>query len=132
MLGAKASRYTDSFLKPQRSHEKHNYFLELESAHLPARSRRWRRLASPGIAAPVKSLAQEASQPAGSATRQPIRMAFMEFPTALPQHWWPTGQPGREFELTARCGRWRQVKSKIQILSGLDHRNATPGPDGAR
>lgn len=79
---------------------------------------------------PLKSLAQETTQPA--ATRPPIRIAFMEFPNgALPQHWWPTGQPGREFELNRTMRPLEAVKSKIQILSGLDHRNATPGPDGA-
>jgi hypothetical protein len=59
-------------------------------------------------------------------------MAFMEFANgALPQYWWPTGQPGREFELNRTMRPLESVKNKIQIVSGLDHRNATPGPDGA-
>ncbi|HYV37991.1 MAG TPA: DUF1552 domain-containing protein [Gemmataceae bacterium] len=67
-----------------------------------------------------------------SSTGAPIRMAFMEFPNgALPQYWWPTGQPGTTFELNRTMQPLQSVKSKIQIISGLDHRNATPGPDGA-
>ena len=59
-------------------------------------------------------------------------MAFMEFANgALPQYWWPTGQPGRDFTLNRTMKPLEPVKSKIQIVSGLDHRNATPGPDGA-
>jgi len=59
-------------------------------------------------------------------------MAFMEFPNgALPQYWWPSGQPGRDFELNRTMRPLEPVKNKLQIISGLDHRNATPGPDGA-
>src|SRR5438105_2779743 len=82
---------------------------------------------------PFRSLASEvAPQPAVSSTGAPVRMAFMEFANgALPQYWWPTGQPGRDFELNRTLEPLNAVKSKIQIISGLDHRNATPGPDGA-
>src|SRR5436190_841081 len=62
----------------------------------------------------------------------PLRMAFMEFANgALPQYWWPTGQPGTDFELNRTMRPLQALKNKIQIVSGLDHRNATPGPDGA-
>src|SRR5947207_3386395 len=78
------------------------------------------------------SLASPAPLPATSATGAPVRMAFMEFANgALPQYWWPTGQPGRDFELNRTMASLAPVKDKIQVISGLDHRNATPGPDGA-
>src|SRR5262249_9820386 len=81
---------------------------------------------------PATLLAQAAQQPATSAAGAPIRMAFMEFANgALPKYWWPTGEPGREFELNRTMKSLEPVKNKIQIISGLDHRNATPGPDGA-
>jgi len=82
---------------------------------------------------PLQSVASQAvPQLASSPTRAPIRMAFMEFPNgALPQYWWPTGQPGQDFELNRTMRPLAPVKNKIQIISGLDHRNATPGPDGA-
>jgi hypothetical protein len=79
--------------------------------------------------APASLLTSQAvSQPAAAA---PVRMAFMEFPNgALPQFWWPTGQPGQNFELNRTLRPLEPVKNKIQLLAGLDHRNATPGPDG--
>src|ERR1700722_16388621 len=58
-------------------------------------------------------------QAAGSTPRAPVRMAFMEFPNgALPRYWWPTGEPGRDFELNRTLRPLEPVKSKIQILSG--------------
>jgi hypothetical protein len=77
-------------------------------------------------------LATQAASPAASSPpAAPVRMAFMEFPNgALPQFWWPTGQPGRSFELNRTLRPLEPVKDKIQIVAGLDHRNATPGPDG--
>jgi hypothetical protein len=81
---------------------------------------------------PAGLLASPAALPATTATGAPIRMAFMEFPNgALPQFWWPTGQPGREYEFNRTLAPLAPIKDKIQIVSGLDHRNATPGPDGA-
>jgi hypothetical protein len=75
---------------------------------------------------------QSTRQAATSSTGAPIRMAFMEFANgALPQYWWPTGEPGRDFQLNRTMQPLEPVKSKIQIIAGLDHRNATPGPDGA-
>jgi hypothetical protein len=50
---------------------------------------------------PLESFASEAAaQPARAENRPPVRMAFIEFANgALPQFWWPTGEPGRNFEL---------------------------------
>lgn len=81
---------------------------------------------------PLAHASQGTPQPATSSSGTPVRIAFMEFANgALPQYWWPTGQPGREFELNRTMRPLESVKNKIQIVSGLDHRNATPGPDGA-
>jgi hypothetical protein len=82
---------------------------------------------------PLESFTSEAAaQPARAEDRPPVRMAFIEFANgALPQFWWPTGEPGRNFELNRTMRSLEPVKNKIQIISGLDHRNATPGPDGA-
>src|SRR5436309_2398877 len=82
---------------------------------------------------PFRSLASAAEpRPGLSSTGAPVRMAFMEFANgALPQHWWPQGEPGRDFQLGRTMQPLEPVKNKIQIISGLDHRNATPGPDGA-
>jgi hypothetical protein len=68
---------------------------------------------------------------AASPTGAPLRMAFVYFPNgAIPGNWWPTGE-GKDFELNRTMQPLQNVKERLQILGGLDHVNATPGPDGA-
>jgi len=68
---------------------------------------------------------------ATSATGAPLRMAFVYFPNgAIPSTWWPQGE-GKDFDLNRTMQPLAKVKQHIQVLAGLDHVNATPGPDGA-
>jgi hypothetical protein len=68
---------------------------------------------------------------ATSATGAPLRMAFVYFPNgAIQPHWWPKGE-GKDFELSRTMQPLEPVKHQLQILGGMDHVNATPGPDGA-
>src|SRR5579862_5413771 len=61
----------------------------------------------------------------------PLRMAFLYFPNgAIPANWWPTGE-GADFQLSKTLAPLADVKRKLQVFAGLDHRNAAPGPDGA-
>lgn len=78
-------------------------------------------------AAEAKALSNLATTPGGA----PLRMAFVYFPNgAIPANWWPKGE-GKQFELNRTMRPLAPVKNQIQILSGMDHVNATPGPDGA-
>lgn len=64
-------------------------------------------------------------------TGAPLRTAFIYFPNGAHQgHWWPKGE-GKEFELNRTMQPLENVKHQIQVLGGMDHVNATPGPDGA-
>ena len=68
---------------------------------------------------------------AATSTGAPLRMAFVYFPNgAIPANWWPKGE-GADFDLNRTLQPLENVKNRLQILSGLDHVNATPGPDGA-
>jgi hypothetical protein len=68
---------------------------------------------------------------ATAASGAPLRMAFVYFPNgAIQPNWWPTGE-GKDFELARTMKPLEPVKNAIQIMAGLDHKNATPGPDGA-
>ena len=61
----------------------------------------------------------------------PLRMAFVYFPNgAIHEHFWPSGQ-GADFTFKRTLEPLEKVKSSVQVLSGLEHRNAEPGPDGA-
>src|SRR3989475_7557556 len=80
-----------------------------------------------GFAADANAAGQLAASPTGA----PLRMAFVYFPNgAIPGNWWPTGE-GKDYELNRTMQPLQNVKERLQILGGLDHVNATPGPDGA-
>ena len=58
-------------------------------------------------------------------------MAFVYFPNgAIQPNWWPTGE-GSDFQLSRTMQPLEGLKQQMQVLGGLDHVNATPGPDGA-
>lgn len=80
-----------------------------------------------GLSAAVDPAARLAVTPDGS----PMRMAFVYFPNgAIQPNWWPKGE-GAEFELARTMQPLEKLKRQIQVLGGMDHVNATPGPDGA-
>lgn len=71
-----------------------------------------------------------AGAPATTATGAPLRLAVVYFPNgAIQPNWWPQGE-GKDFELARTLQPLAPVKHQIQILGGMDHVNATPGPDG--
>ncbi len=78
---------------------------------------------------PRQALAADAI--AGSPAAAPLRMAFITFPNGCNlDRWWPTGE-GSAFQLNETMASLEGVKRHIQVISGLDHLNAEPGPDGA-
>src|SRR5688572_30149943 len=86
---------------------------------------------SDALASVAQAAGTAAAPGATAATGAPLRMAFVYFPNgAIQPNWWPTGE-GKDFKLARTLEPLEKVKDKIQILGGLDHKNATPGPDGA-
>jgi hypothetical protein len=82
---------------------------------------------------PRVAFAAEAASAGALATAAgaPRRMAFVTIPNGVNQeHWWPKGR-GQDFEFAATMEPLAVVKDQIQVIAGLDHINATPGPDGA-
>jgi hypothetical protein len=66
-----------------------------------------------------------------TASGMPLRMAVVYFPNGMiPQYFWPDAK-GAEFNLKRTLEPLAGVKQRVQILGGLEHRNADPGPDGA-
>lgn len=101
--------------------------------------RRFLRGASSALALPVlaslapRSLAgaTTAQGVATTASGAPLRTAFVYFPNgAIPTAWWPT-ETGEKWGLNHTLKPLESVKSKVQLLGGLDHANAEAGPDGA-
>lgn len=83
---------------------------------------------------PVTALAAEPAAAAGlatTATGAPLRMAYVYFPNgAIQPNWWPEGE-GADFQLARTMKPLEALRNQIQVMGGLDHVNATPGPDGA-
>ena len=82
---------------------------------------------------PFAALAAEtaAAKVASTTSGAPMRMAFVYFPNgAIQPNWWPKGEGG-DFELSSTMQPLAALKDQFQILGGMDHVNATPGPDGA-
>jgi hypothetical protein len=76
-----------------------------------------------GVAASA-SLGRQAVTASGA----PLRMAFMSIPNGVQQdHWFPK----EGFELNESMSPLESMKAHFQVLGGLDHINATAGPDGA-
>jgi hypothetical protein len=79
-------------------------------------------------------LAAEASAAgnlATTATGAPLRTAFVCFPNgAIQSTWWPK-EEGKDHEFSATLKPLEQQRQHLQILGGLDHKNAEAGPDGA-
>src|ERR1043165_2435403 len=79
----------------------------------------------------IAAVAEEAGELAKTSTGAPLRMAFVYFPNgAIQPSWWPTGSE-TDFRLNRTMQPLEKVQHQLQILGGLDHVNATPGPDGA-
>lgn len=71
------------------------------------------------------------SAAAVTATGAPLRMAFVYFPNGARQdNWWPAGE-GADFTLGPTMQPLAPLQGSIQVLGGLDHKNATGGNDGA-
>jgi hypothetical protein len=82
---------------------------------------------------PSRIIAAEpgATSLATTSTGAPLRTAFVYFPNgAIPSAWWPNGDE-KSFELHGTLAPLESARKHIQVLGGLNHENANPGPDGA-
>lgn len=71
---------------------------------------------------------------ATTAAGAPMRTAFLYFPNgAIPRHWAPlgTGSDLAALALNRTMEPLEPLKPHLQVLAGLDHRNANAGGDGA-
>jgi hypothetical protein len=63
-------------------------------------------------------------------TGAPLRMGFVYIPNGVhQQNWWPTGE-GAAYELGRTMQPLAGLKGAVQVVGGLDHKNASPGNDG--
>ena len=61
----------------------------------------------------------------------PKRMAFIYSPNGKNMGKWRPKSLGSDYQLSPTLEPLKDLKSDFQVLSGLDHENATNGGDGA-
>lgn len=90
-------------------------------------------IALPAFEATLAGRAVAASAAPGIATTAsgaPLRMAFLYFPNgAIPKNWTPLGR-GKDFTFGETLAPLESLRHRVQVISGLEHRNADPGTDG--
>jgi len=85
----------------------------------------------PTLRAATKAAAGAGAPLGVTSTGAPLRMAFVYFPNGAHQeNWWPAGE-GAAFELGRTMQPLAALKGSLQVVGGLDHKNADPGNDGA-
>lgn len=68
---------------------------------------------------------------ATTAAGAPLRVAYVYVPNgAIPESWWPDGEPGPTYTLSKTLEPLAGLKDHVQVLGGLECRAADPGPDG--
>ena len=90
-------------------------------------------LALPAFESLQRGAVQAGTLAAGATTAAgaPLRMAFMSIPNGVQQeHWFPKGD-SQGWQFNESMMPLESVKQHVQVISGLDHENATAGPDGA-
>ena len=80
---------------------------------------------------PAVFAAEATSGLATTASGAPLRTAFVFFPNgAIPDAWWPINE-GTDFDFSRTLAPLEPLKDCVQVMGGLDHKNAEAGPDGA-
>ena len=84
------------------------------------------------IALPTLISASPAFAKAMARKAAPTRMGFVYVPNgAIPSAWWPAGEGGADFALSPTLAPLANVRSQLQVISGLDCVSANPEVDGA-
>ncbi len=83
------------------------------------------------ISLPVMDSLSSKSFAADASTKSPKRMAFVYSPNGKNMQKWRPSSLGSDYQLSPTLEPLADLKKDFQVLSGLDHRNATNGGDGA-
>lgn len=87
--------------------------------------------ALPSLTFGASAAGKTAANLATTTTGAPLRSAFVFFPNgAIPAAWWPDAT-GSDFAVSRTLAPLEPMKNMIQVMGGLDHRNAIGGADGA-
>lgn len=92
--------------------------------------RRWLRTAGVCISLPwFESLAPAVCRGAGPVTA-PRRLAYLYVPNGVNVPQWQVTGNGASYELSPTLAPLATMRDHFSVITGLNHENATPGPDG--
>jgi len=60
----------------------------------------------------------------------PTRLAILYVPNGVNVREWTSSGTGTDYQLAPTLAPLERLKSEITVITGLNHENATPGPDG--
>ncbi len=103
------------------------------SRHLNVERRRFLRGIGACVALPVFRSLLPAAESTGSMVSggTPRRMAFIYHPNGVNVERWRVADEGEAFALSPTLTPLEELREHVQLLSGLEHANATAGGDGA-
>ena len=79
---------------------------------------------------PLEAMVSSSPAAKAKATLAPKRMAFVYAPNGKNMEQWRPKGVGSDYTLSPTLEPLAALKGDFQVLSGLDHRNATNGGDG--
>ena len=83
------------------------------------------------ISLPLMDSLGSKSFAANVSPKSPKRMAFVYSPNGKNMQKWRPSSLGSDYQMSPTLEPLAHLKKDFQVLSGLDHRNATNGGDGA-
>lgn len=78
----------------------------------------------------LEALAGRSSLAAESATTAPRRLAYIYIPNGVNVAKWQVSGSGTDYQLSPTLKALEPYRKDFTVINGLNHENATPGPDG--
>lgn len=102
----------------------------MNSHPIPLTRRNWLRAAGVCLGLPwLESLTRSSTEAAEKPTA-PRRLAYLYVPNGVNVSQWQVSGSGKDYELSPTLSPLAKLRSEFTVISGLNHENATPGPDG--
>ena len=79
----------------------------------------------------LESVARIASAATGPVAPAPRRLAYLYVPNGVNVSKWKATGAGAEYELSPTLAPLAKLRDEFTVITGLNHENASPGPDGA-
>ncbi len=101
----------------------------MNSTQLALTRRNWLRAAGVCLGLPWLESLMPSALAAGKPS-PPRRLAYLYIPNGVNVSQWQVSGSGKDYKLSPTLAPLAKLRSEFTVISGLNHENATPGPDG--